>query len=80
MAYAIGTPVKPFDAFKMLHGAEDDDVEKSGEAKARKDDEPGEGEEEEHGEPAAAVAVRDRVVAKPDGAERDKRIVEAYSR
>mmetsp|Transcript_4025 Transcript_4025/g.11999 ORF Transcript_4025/g.11999 Transcript_4025/m.11999 type:complete len:338 (-) Transcript_4025:590-1603(-) len=44
---------------------------------ARKDDEPGEGEEEEHGEPAAAVAVRDRVVAKPDGAERDKRIVEA---
>lgn len=47
---------------------------------ARKDDEPGEGEEEEHGEPAAAVAVRDRVVAKPDGAERDKRIVEAYSR
>lgn len=47
---------------------------------ARKDDEPGEGEEEEHGEPAAAVAVRERVVAKPDGAERDKRIVEAYSR
>ena len=39
-SWSIGTPVKPFDAFKMLHGAEDDDVEKSGEAKARKDDEP----------------------------------------
>jgi hypothetical protein len=39
-SWSIGTPVKPFDAFKMLHGAEDHDVEKSGEAKARKDDEP----------------------------------------
>ena len=39
-SWSVGTPAKPFDAFKMLHGAEGDDVEKPGEARARKDDEP----------------------------------------
>jgi len=39
-SWSVGTPAKPFDAFKMLHGAEGDDDEKPGEARARKDDKP----------------------------------------